>query len=1691
MRGELYRGVRLTLASLLLLTGFSVGAPATADAALSTGPTGQKSWYWQNPLPQGNTLYDVDTVGSDVWAVGIAGTVLHSDTDGVQWEPLDVSATGILRGVDFVDGEVGWVTGDASVIRKTTDGGATWTNQTATNGFTGRSIAMVDDQVGWIVGSGGAVRKTSNGGSTSWATVTSGTTQTLYGVDAVDATHAWAVGDGVITATTNGTNWSTQTIPTTQILNGVDFVDTQVGFVVGNRNTTTNTGTVLKTTDGGATWEALDISYLNNLGVPTSLNTTMRAVAFRDAQTGWIAGDSGLVLFTEDGGETWTSQKSGTQPIYGMSAGDAQKAHGVGRYGTMLRTDNNGVSWRGQQQGTTSRLNGAAWTGEMAGIVVGASGLVMKTEDAGDSWASRTLGPNDLYDIAFNGSATGWLVGSGGFIGKTTDHGSSWTPQTSGISTTLYGVDVASSSTAWACGAGGTILRTTDGGENWEALTSGTTQTLNDIFFIDENRGWVAGTGGTVRTTSDGGDTWTAQSSGVTTTLNAVYFIDADTGWAVGATGRIRKTTNGGATWTAQTSGTTTGLYSVEMADADSGWAVGGSSTGSIVLRTTNGGATWTTQDAGFRGILRHVTVRDEDTAGIVGDAGAMRRTFDGGASWELTGFWSVSTYRAVDFASINEGWAVGDSGAIAHTHDGGITWGAQQSGGTASLHDVDFVDSEKGWAVGDGGAIRTTVTHTTWATQSSPTTQTLRGVSFSDDQTGWIVGDSGTVLKTTDAGANWVAQDAGVASVNLLGTKAIDSLTAYAWGAGGYFISTTDGGSTWSSASITAANLNDGYFIDADTGWVVGVSGTVLKTTDGGGSWTPQTANAGTTELTDITFIDSQSGYLVGNSGVVRKTTDGGTTWSTQYPGTTNPLYGVGFTDTDHGWIVGAYGTILRTTDTTSPETTYTIEPAVPDGTDGWWITTPAVSLMSDEPGLTYYSWTSATGPWSTFSAPVTPPAQGAATLYFYSVDPGGNKETVQSLALKSDIVAPSTPSTPSVTAQSASELLMTWSASTDAVSGVSYYEIRDNESILGTSPVNSMTLSNLATETVHALNVTAVDAAGNASARSGSTSVSTLAAAPRPPVAVHAREAGFRDIAVNWTESTGTVPPVSYRVWRSVDGAPFSAVATVAPGDDLSYADEDAPRLTPLRYAISAVDARGEGPRSQSGDLTSTSLSVLPPPVNISPRNTESVTVTWTPSPLASGYRVYRSTTSTGTASQLTTQGPVVTASFHDETTLPSTEYWYSVASVDESGNVGTPSARTYIKTVYETTSETTTTPHGLYDRDTNLCAVCHRAHSATGPLLLVGTTTIDAPLCLSCHDGTSASDVLADYSDPARTSRHPVPMPGNTAGSLQCSSCHGVHSAGREGTVKGLLLAGGQQSGNAYCYSCHGASSTLPRGDLQAFDDSSHGKKIAQPPSGTKVVCLSCHVGHSSREASLYPYATNDRCLRCHSYGSVSGEEGDTGEKLSGDGHGTRHNLLEQDGIDTGSRLTCANCHEAHTSSETTPCVDPDSPTSQDGMSAEGVTLCFRCHDDALPSSEDTSGWASAPLGPGATTSVANIESVWDTNFHGDGDSVSPQLDSSMGYSAGDELECGTCHDAHGSANRYALLESIPASGSATVAENLSVAPAGSGWDLRFFCDSCHDLTPANHTAADISGWPVDCTASGCHTHGQNGL
>lgn len=266
-----------------------------------------------------------------------------------------------------------------------------------------------------------------------------------------------------------------------------------------------------------------------------------------------------------------------------------------------------------------------ATTASAAGWAVGANGLVIKSIDAGSTWASSNPVVQTLNGVHFVSDDVGWAVGANGAVSKTIDGGDNWST-TNPTTRTLNDVFFSNKTYGWAVGNSGTVLRTTNAGANWTA-SSPTTAALYGVHFIDQNTGWAVGAGITLRT-ANGGVNWTATVP-TTSTLRSVYFVNATTGWAVGSSGIVIKTVNGGVSWTASTP-TTVGLNSVRFVNANLGFAVGGSG---AVLKTTNGGTDWTEQHP-VPGELNSVFFADAVDGWAVGVNGVQIKTTNAGESW-------------------------------------------------------------------------------------------------------------------------------------------------------------------------------------------------------------------------------------------------------------------------------------------------------------------------------------------------------------------------------------------------------------------------------------------------------------------------------------------------------------------------------------------------------------------------------------------------------------------------------------------------------------------------------------------------------------------------------------------------------------------------------------------------------------------------------------------------------------------------------------------------------------------------------------------------------------------------------------------------------------------------------------------------------------------------------------------------
>ena len=262
--------------------------------------------------------------------------------------------------------------------------------------------------------------------------------------------------------------------------------------------------------------------------------------------------------------EAWTIQQTPTdQTLKGIYFVDLNNGWAVGDFGTILFTTDGGKSWSAQASGITFELCDVKFCGLSYGWTVGASGIILRTTDGGKTWKDESdpqATTARLWRCSFPDTLNGWVAGEDGTIIHTTDGGKSWLKQTlpeGSENWWLKAIFFADSTEGWACGKEGIILHTVDGGDNWaRQWEGGTTMNLNGVIFPENKlEGWAVGKWGEILHTIDGGTNWEKQVEGgaqwqgnriLECLKGGVCFVDNLHGWGVGKYGRIVSTHDGG-----------------------------------------------------------------------------------------------------------------------------------------------------------------------------------------------------------------------------------------------------------------------------------------------------------------------------------------------------------------------------------------------------------------------------------------------------------------------------------------------------------------------------------------------------------------------------------------------------------------------------------------------------------------------------------------------------------------------------------------------------------------------------------------------------------------------------------------------------------------------------------------------------------------------------------------------------------------------------------------------------------------------------------------------------------------------------------------------------------------------------------------------------------------------------------------
>ncbi len=133
-------------------------------------------------------------------------------------------------------------------------------------------------------------------GSSKWRKVSEATYSSLSDVFFLDESHGWIAGStGTLLRTTDGGyTWEepTETLPVIQSMYSVYFINENVGYAGGAHDL------LLKTIDGGATWIEINLDADDG---------TIYSLYFVDENRGWVLNGK-KIIYTNDGGASWAVQ---------------------------------------------------------------------------------------------------------------------------------------------------------------------------------------------------------------------------------------------------------------------------------------------------------------------------------------------------------------------------------------------------------------------------------------------------------------------------------------------------------------------------------------------------------------------------------------------------------------------------------------------------------------------------------------------------------------------------------------------------------------------------------------------------------------------------------------------------------------------------------------------------------------------------------------------------------------------------------------------------------------------------------------------------------------------------------------------------------------------------------------------------------------------------------------------------------------------------------------------------------------------------------------------------------------------------------------------------------------------------------------------------------------------------------------
>lgn len=259
-------------------------------------------------------------------------------------------------------------------------------------------------------------------------------------------------------------------------------------------------GHIVVSADGGHSWL--------QSRVPVSSDLT--SVFFVDAAKGWAVGHDGVILHSNNGGESWELQ------LDGLRANDLLLAAMERKYGTATASEEGqrflAEAQRYTEQGADKPFLDVWFADGKTGYAVGAYNLIFRTDDGGKNWVpwfDRTENPKFFNLNAIRQGPGGlYVVGEGGLVMRLDASSEKFRMLQTPYSGSFFGIVAGANSSLLVFGLRGNVYRSENEGRDWEKVATALPATV--VAGMSDAGGsiYLADLGGRVVASSDGGRTF-------------------------------------------------------------------------------------------------------------------------------------------------------------------------------------------------------------------------------------------------------------------------------------------------------------------------------------------------------------------------------------------------------------------------------------------------------------------------------------------------------------------------------------------------------------------------------------------------------------------------------------------------------------------------------------------------------------------------------------------------------------------------------------------------------------------------------------------------------------------------------------------------------------------------------------------------------------------------------------------------------------------------------------------------------------------------------------------------------------------------------------------------------------------------------------------------------------------------------